>query len=101
MEKRYRRIERLLAIAICFSILAFPACLRGNKLLQTKFIPSDLSFENLDQEGGLPDHEKEVKVFRPTVFPQLFLLGAPVFEQSFQSFSHTRSPRQDNLVLRC
>jgi hypothetical protein len=88
-------------IAICFSILAIPAYLRCTRLSQTKFVSSDLSFENPDQEEGLPDGEKELKVFGPTAFFTLFLLGTNLSEQSSHLFSRALSLRQSTFVLRC
>ena len=101
MKKRLKRIQIFLIIAICFFILAFPAYLRCTKLSQTKFVSSDLSFENPDQEEGLPDNEKELKVFGPTAFFTLFLLGTNLFELSSHLFSQSVSLRQKTLFLRC
>jgi hypothetical protein len=101
MEKRFKRIHIFLVIAICFSILAIPAYLRCTQLSQTKFVSSDLSFENPDQEEGLPDSGKELKVFGPTAFFTLFLLGINLSEQSSHLFSPALSLRQGAFVLRC
>jgi hypothetical protein len=101
MKKRFKRIQIFLALTISLFILAFPAYLRCTQLSQTKFVSSDLSFENLDQEEGLPDNEKELKVFGPTAFLVIFVSGANFFEQSLHLFSHTLSLRQKTFVLRC
>jgi hypothetical protein len=101
MKKRFKRIQIFLIIAICFFILAFPAYLRCTQLSQTKFISSDLSFENPDQEEGLPDNEKELKVYGPSAFLTLFLLGTNLFEQSSHLFSQVLSLRKKTIFLRC
>jgi hypothetical protein len=101
MKKRFKRIQIFLALTISLFILAFPAYLRCTQLSQTKFVSSDLSFENLDQEEGLPDNEKELKVFGPTAFLVIFVSGTNLFEQSLHLFSHTLSLRHKTSVLRC
>jgi hypothetical protein len=101
MKKRFKRIQIFLALTISLFILAFPAYLRCTKLSQAKFISSDLSFENLDQEEGLPDNEKELKIFRPTAFLVIFVSGTNLFEQSSHLFFNTLSPRHKTSVLRC
>jgi hypothetical protein len=100
MKKRLKRIQIFLAIAISLFILAFPAYLRCTQLSQTKFISSDLSFENPDQEEGLPDSEKELKVYGSSATLIIFHLGTNLFEQS-RLFSQTLSLRQKTFVLRC
>ena len=101
MRKRFKGIEILLAIAISLFILALPAYLRCTKLSQTKFISSDLSFENPDQEEGLPNNEKELKVYGPSAFLITFLLGSNLFEQSSHLFPRSLSFSQKAFVLRC
>jgi|GEM_PF-347301 hypothetical protein len=101
MKKRFKRIQIFLALTISLFILAFPAYLRCTQLSQTKFVSSDLSFENLDQEEGLPDNEKELKVFGPTAFLVICVSGTNLFEQSLHLFSHTLSLRHKTSVLRC
>ncbi len=101
MKKRFKRIQIFLVIAISLFILALPAYLRCTKLSQTKFVSSDLSFENPDQEEGLPDNEKELKVYGPSTLLIIFLLGTNLFEQSSQLFSQAPSLRQKTFVLRC
>ena len=101
MKKRFKRIQIFLIIAICFFILAFPAYLRCTKLSQTKFISSDLSFENPDQEEGLPDNEKELKVYGPYALLIIFHLVTNLFEQPSHLFSQTLSLCQRTFALRC
>jgi hypothetical protein len=101
MKKRFKRIQIFLALTISLFILAFPAYLRCTQLSQTKFVSSDLGFENLDQEEGLPDNEKELKVFGPTAFLVICVSGTNLFEQSLHLFSHTLSLRHKTSVLRC
>ena len=101
MKKRFKSIQIFLVIAISLFILAFPAYLRCTNLSETKFASSDLGFENPDQENGLPDNENELKVFGPTAFFTIFLLGTNLFEQSSHLFSQALSLRQKTFVLRC
>jgi len=101
MKKRFKRRQSFLAIVACFFILAFPAYLRSTRLSQTKFVSSDLSFENPDQEEGLPDNEKELKVYGPSTLLIMFFLGINLFEQSSHLFPRSLSLRQKTSVLRC
>jgi len=90
-----------LVIAISFCILAFPVYLRCNQLSQSKFLSTDLSFENLDQEGGLPDNEKELRAYGPSALLIIFHLGTNLFEQSSHLSSQKLSLLQRTFVLRC
>jgi len=101
MKKRFKGIQFFLVIAISLFILALPTYLRCTELPQTKFFSSDLGFENPDQEEGLPDNEKELKVYGPSAFLIIFLLGINLFEQSSYLFPQGLSLRQRIVVLRC
>jgi hypothetical protein len=101
MKKRFKGIEIFLVIAISLFILALPTYLRCTKLSQTKFISSDLSFENPGQEEGLPNNEKELKVYGSSAFLIIFFLGTNLFEQSSHLFPQSLSLRQKAFVLRC
>jgi len=90
-----------LGIAISLFILAPPAYLRCTQLSQSKFVSSDLSFENPGQEEGLPDREKELKVYGSSALLITFDLSTNLFEHSFYLFSQTFSLRQKTFVLRC
>jgi hypothetical protein len=101
MKKGMKRIQILLGIAISLFILALPAYLRCTQPSQSKFISSDLSFEDSGQEEGLPDSEKELKVFGSSGLLIIFDLGTNLFEQSFHLFSQRVSLHQETFVLRC
>ena len=101
MKKRFEWVEIFLVIAISVFILAHPAYLCCAKLLQTKFTPSDLSFENPDQEDRLPDNEKELKMYGPSTLLIMFLLGMTLFNQPFYLSRQALSFRQRIVVLRC
>jgi hypothetical protein len=101
MKKRFKGIQILLAITISLFILALPAYLSCTYLSQTKFVSSDLGFENPDQEEGLPDHEKESKVYGSSASLILSLLGANLFERSSYLFPQAPSLHQRIAVLRC
>jgi hypothetical protein len=101
MEKRLKGIQIFLVIAISLFILALPAYLRCSQLSQTKFVSSDLGFENPAQEEGVPNNEKELKVYGPITLLIIFLLGTNLFELSFHLFPQALSLRQRIVVLRC
>jgi hypothetical protein len=101
MKKSFKSIQIFLVIVISLFILTFPAYPRCTQLSQTKFVSSDLSFGDLDQEEGLPNNEKELKVFGPTAFLVIYVSGTNLFEQSLHLFSHTLSLRHKTSVLRC
>jgi hypothetical protein len=102
MKKRLKSIQIPLVIVICFFILALPAYLRCTDFSGTKFASSDLFFENPNQENGLPDSgEGALKVFGPTAFFTIFLLGNNVSEQSSHLFFRALSLLQGASILRC
>jgi len=101
MKKRFKGIQIFLVIPISFFILALPAYLRCTQLSQTKFVSSDLSFENSDHEEGLPDNEEELRVYGPSVCFIIFLLGINLFEQSSYLSPRSLLLRQRIVVLRC
>jgi hypothetical protein len=101
MEKRLKKVKIFLGIAISLFILTLPAYLRCTQLSQSKFVSSDLSFENSGQEEKLPDSEKELKVYGSSALLIIFDLVANRFEQFFHLFFQTLSFHQKTLVLRC
>jgi len=101
MKKRFKNTQIFLAMAISFFIFALPAYLRCTNLSEANFVSFDLSFENPDQENGLPDNENKLKVFGQTTFSILFLQGINLFEQSFRLFSQAVSLHQKTFVLLC
>ncbi len=101
MNKKFKRTRIFLVIAISLFILVLPAYLRYTHLLQTKFVSSDLSFENPVQEEGVPDNDKELKVYGSSALLTIFLLGPNLFELPFHLFPQALSLRQRIVVLRC
>ena len=101
MKKRFKRIQIFLVMAISLFILALPAFLRCTYLSQTKFVSSDLGFENPGQEEGLPDNEKELKGYGPSALLIIFLLGTHLLEQSSHLFPRSLSLIQKTSILRC
>jgi len=101
MKKRFRGIQIFLVTAISLFILALPAYQRCTQLSQTKFVSSDLSFENPDQEEGLPDNEKELKVYGPSTILIILLCGINFFERSSHLFFQIIPLGQRIVVLRC
>jgi len=88
-------------MAISLFILVLPAYLHCAQPSQTKFLSSDLSFENPDEKEGLPDNEKEWKGYGPSTLLIMFLLGSNPIEQSCDLFSQVLSPSQRIVILRC
>ncbi len=101
MENRFKGIRIFLSIAIPFFILALPAYLRCTQLLQFRFVSPDLTFERQGQEEGLPDSEKELKVFASNALLIIFDLSTNPLEHSFHLFSQPFSLHQKTFVLRC
>jgi len=101
MKKRFGWVEIFPVIVISVFILTQLACLCWAKLSQTKFTPSDLSFENPDQEDRLPDNEKELKMYGPSTLFMMFLLAITLFNQPFYLSCQALSFRQRIGVLRC
>ena len=101
MKETFKTIHVLVIIAISPLILALPAYFRCTQASQAKFVSSDLSFENQDQEEGMPDSEKELKGYGSSALLVVFHLGANLFKQSSNLFSQMPCPRQEMFVLRC
>jgi len=101
MKKGFKNIRIFLVIAISLFLLALPAYHRCTNFSKTKFVSFDLSFENPEQENGLPDNENELKVFGPAAFFTIFLLGINLFEEPSRLFSRAISLLQENSVLLC
>ena len=101
MKKRFKRIHIFLVIAISLFVLALPIYLRCPQFSKTKVVPSNLSFETPNQDEGLPDQEKELKVYGPSTLFVMFLLGIHLFGQSSHFFPRSLALRQKTLVLRC
>ena len=101
MKKRPKWIHIFQVMAISVFILAHPVYLRCTQLSETKFVSSDLSFENPDQEEELPNKEKQLNGFVPTAFLTVFLLGIKLLDPSSHLFPLPLSLRQETLILRC
>jgi hypothetical protein len=101
MKKRLKRIQIFLGIAISLFILALPVYLRCTQLSQSKFVSSDLSFENSGQEEWMRESGKELKGYRSSALLIIFDSGTNLFEQSFHLLSQALSLHQETFVLRC
>ena len=101
LKTSLKHVRILLPIVVSLLVLALPVYLRCTHLSQTKFVSSDLSFENSDQEEGLPGNEKELKVYGPSTFLTVFLFGTNLFYLSFHLFPQVLSLRERIAVLRC
>jgi hypothetical protein len=101
MKKRYKRIQIFLVIAISLFFLAFPAYLRCTELSQTKFVSSDLSFANLDQEERPPDNEKELEGFGLSIMLMMSFGATNLFQHSPHLLPRLLSFHQKTAVLRC
>jgi len=98
---KLKAIQISLILSIFFSIFVLPIYFHYCSLVEADLFSTDLSFENPDQEEGLPDNEKELKVFGPTTFSIMFLSGPNLYEQSCHLFPRSLSLRQKTFVLRC
>ena len=96
-----RSIQSLLVIAISFFILVFPAYLRYTNLSEMNFFPTDLNFENPDQEDQLQDQQHGSDLFSLNVFYALSLPEANPFKQLCHFFSPVPSLDQKTSILRC
>jgi len=101
MKRNFKRIQIFLVIPISLFILAHPAYLRCTQLSQTKFVSSDLSFENPDQEERLPDNEKELRGYGSSTGLIIFGMGTNLFEQPSHLCFQTLPLHQRIVVLRC
>jgi hypothetical protein len=101
MKKRLKRIQIFLGIAISLFILALPVYLRCTQLSQSKFVSSDLSFENSGQEEWMRESGKEWKGYGSSALLIIFDSGTNLFEQSFHLLSQALSLHQETFVLRC
>ncbi len=100
MKKTFEGIQIFLIVVVSLFILALPAYLHYTQISQIKFVSSDLSFENPDQEEGLADGEKELKVYGSSALLIVFLLGVNLLEHSPYLFQ-VLSLQQRIIVLRC
>ncbi len=100
MKKTFEGIRIFLVVAVSLFILTLPAYLDYTQMSQIKFVSSDLSFENPNQEEGLADSERELKVYGSSAFLMMFLLSTNLFEHSSYSFQ-ALSLQQRIVVLRC
>jgi hypothetical protein len=102
MKQRFKNIQILLIIAICFSILALPSYLSCANFSPAKFAPSELFFENPDHENGLPDSgESELKVSGPAAFLTVLLLDTSLSKFPSHSDFRALSLCQETSILRC
>ena len=100
MENRYKGIESYLIVVISLFILIFPAYLRCTRLSQIKLFSSDIAFENPLQGDGVPDNQKQLKLYGAISFLIMFLLVVSLFER-FHFFPKAPSLFQRMVVLRC
>jgi hypothetical protein len=102
MKERFKSTQIPLVVVICVFFMALPAYLDCTNFSGTKFVSSDLFFQNPDQEKELPDGGKiELKVFGPTEFLTIFLLGTHLSEKCSHLFSGALSLLQKASILRC
>ncbi len=96
-----RSIQIFLIIGISSFILLFPAYLRYTNLSEINLFPTDLSFENPDQDDDVNSSQHESDGFSTGIdpipsFPETNLLRQP------DLFSHKiASTYQSNSILRC
>jgi len=89
------------ALVISVFVFLFPAYVRFADLADDDLFPSDLSFENPDDDNPLIDEYKELKVFVSEIFFDIFYLEINTFEH-IPSFSFLIDPfDQKPFVLLC
>ena len=89
------------ASMISLFVFLFPAYVRFADLADDNLIPSDLGFENPDDNNPLLDGHKELKVFVSATFFNIFFLEINTFEHT-PCFSFLADPfDQKPFVLLC
>jgi len=94
-------IQILLVIVISAFTLVFPAYLRCSNLVGAKFLSTDLSFENPDQEDVFFGQQNELKSFFPIAFLIRLSTGTNLSYQISPFSSLTSFLDQKTLTLRC
>ena len=100
-KMKSRSIQSLLVVAISFFILVFPAYLRYTNLSEMNLFPTDLNFENPDQDDQLQDQQHGSDLLSLNVFYALSLPEANLFKQLCHLFSPVPSLEQETSILRC
>jgi len=101
MKKRFDKLQIPLLLILSLLLAVLPSYLCCSKPAQGKFVSSDLSFENPAQEESVPVNQRELKVYRPTDLPRIFLFGICSIEQASQLLAQPLSLHQKTPVLRC
>lgn len=96
-----RSIQNYLVIATFFFILTFPTYLLFSSLSEVNLFPTDLNFENLDQDYQFNDQEHESGTSLFGTFFVKFLEEVCLFEQSYHPSSPAPSLDQKTCILRC
>ena len=95
-------IHTFLIIVISSFILVFPAYLRCSNLKEVNLFPTDLSFENPDQDGQFIDQQQnESNGYLLDAFSILFLQGTNTFKQAHTFLFFTSFVDQISFNLRC
>ncbi len=100
MNDPHKGIQTFLIMVVSLFILIFPAYLRCNELSQIKFVSSDIGFENPGQEDGVPDNQKQLKVYGAISFLIMFLSVINLFER-FHFLPQAPFVFRRIVVLRC
>jgi hypothetical protein len=94
-------IQILLVIVISAFTLFSPAYLRCSNLAGAKFLSTDLSFENPDQEDVFLGQQNQSKTFVSTVLLIKLLPGTDLHGQTSRFCSLASFLDQKTLILRC
>jgi len=94
-------IQVFLVALIFFFISVSSVCLHYSSLAGVNLFPTDLSFENGDQEELAIRQEEEATVFVSNVSPNMFLLKTGYIEQILPFSFLSSSLDQKTFVLRC
>jgi hypothetical protein len=101
MERRAKRTQIVLILAISSVISFSPVYLGYATLAASDFFSFNLNFENVDQDYLLAAHMSELKIFRSSGFFEAFEFPIYPFERSLHFLSRKFSSDQKSLILRC
>ncbi len=96
------RIQTFLPIAISLFILVFPFYPRCSYFEEVNAFPTDLGFENPDQDDQFIGYQQNgSKAFALNFLASGFHLEADVWRYPPYFFTQTTSLDQEDLILRC
>lgn len=101
VQMKRRFIQNYLLIAVSFFVLTFPAYLLFSSFSEMNLFPSDLNFENPDQDYQFNDQEHESGASLLGTFIVKFLEEISLFDRSYHPLSPAPTLDQKACILRC